>query len=130
MLFNRVARDFAAIGVAARRAGPRETGDLRFIDTVSRYPRASWFLNRFNCRIREGVCEPAADAKLDQARKTEDAAERAALVAEAGQLLSDANVFIAFGSPIRWALVRGDVTGFSTNSWGWHPLMPMAMRAK
>lgn len=130
LIFKRVAQDFAAIGVTARRAGPRETGDLRFVEIVSRYPHASWFLHRFNCRIDDGLCEPRADARLAEARGAEDVAERAALMAEAEQLLTEANVFIPFGSPIRWALVRGDVIGFSTNSWGWHPLMPMALRAK
>lgn len=129
-IFKRVAQDYAAIGVMARRAGPRETGDLRFVEIVSRYPHASWYLNRFNCQIDEGLCDPLADSKLAGARATEDLAQRAALVAEAEQLLTDANVFIPFGSPIRWALVRGDAIGFSTNIWGWHPLMPMALRAK
>jgi peptide/nickel transport system substrate-binding protein len=39
-------------------------------------------------------------------------------------------VFIPFGPPIRWSLVRGSVTGFATNRWGMHPLMPMAMRPR
>ena len=53
-------------------------------------------------------------------------AERSALLAEAEAELTAANVFIPFGPPIRWSLVRGDVNGFATNPWGWHPLMPLA----
>ena len=41
-----------------------------------------------------------------------------------------ANTFIPFGTPIRWSLVSGDVTGFAPNIWGTHPLMPLAMRPK
>ncbi|MFD2135283.1 hypothetical protein ACFSLT_08700 [Novosphingobium resinovorum] len=48
-------------------------------------------------------------------------AERAALLTEAEAELTGANVFIPFGTPIRWSLVRGSVDGFSVNPWGWHP---------
>ncbi|MBV1918549.1 MAG: ABC transporter substrate-binding protein [Sphingomonadaceae bacterium] len=130
MLITRLAENFGAIGVAIERAEPDQTGDLTLIDEVARYPSATWFLNRFNCKVRKGGCDRKADAKLAQARKVSDPAERAALIAEAEILLSDANVFIPFGSPIRWALVRGDVRGFSTNRWGWHPLMSMALLPK
>ncbi len=130
LIFKRVAEDFAAIGVAASRADPREEGDLRLFDKVSLYHRQSWFLNQFNCKVGPGVCDPEADQKMDQSRRTDDPETRALLITEAQRLLRQANVFIPFGSPIRWSLVRGDATGFSINSLGWHPLMPMAVRAK
>ncbi len=44
--------------------------------------------------------------------------------------LTAANVFIPFGAPIRWSLVRIDAIGFASNGWGWHPLMPMALRPR
>jgi hypothetical protein len=28
---------------------------------------------------------------------------------------------------VRWSAMRRDVTGFSVNRWGVHPLMPLAM---
>ena len=58
------------------------------------------------------------------------AAERAAMLTEAETELTAANVFIPFGTPIRWSLVRGSVRGFSPNAWGWHPLMPLAWLPK
>ena len=67
---------------------------------------------------------------MDEADKSGDPAERAALVTEAEAELTSANVFIPFGSPIRWSLVRGSVNGFEPNTWGWHPLMPLAWLPK
>lgn len=130
LLFSRLKQDFEAIGVTLMRADADERGDLRLLDVVARYPTAIWYLNRFNCTVSKSVCSPEADAALAKARRTKDPVERAELVAQAQTMLSDANVFIPFGSPIRWALVRGDAIGFAANSWGWHPLMPMALRTK
>mgnify|MGYP000320036256 CR=1 FL=1 len=55
---------------------------------------------------------------------------KSALLARAEAKLTEANVFIPFGPPIRWSLVRGDTTGFVPNRLGYHPLMPLAMRPK
>jgi ABC-type transport system substrate-binding protein len=130
LLFKRLKEDFAAIGIRLARADADKNGDLRLVDVVARYPGPVWYLNRFNCRVGKAVCSPEADAALAQARRSADPAERAELIAQARQRLSDANVFIPFGSPIRWALVRSDAIGFAPNTWGWHPLMPMALRPK
>ncbi len=130
MLFGKLAKDLAGIGVELVRAKPREAGDLRLVDTVARYPRATWFLNRLNCKVGKGACSPEADRKVARAMKVEDPAEYAGLLAEAEAELTAANVFIPLGAPIRWSLVRGDISAFSTNRWGWHPLMPMALRPK
>ncbi len=130
MVFSRLREDFAAIGVRLARAGAAESADLRLLDVVARYPTAIWYLNRFNCTAGKFVCSAEADAALSRARKSTDPAERAELIAEARKLLTQTNAFIPFGSPIRWALVRSDAIGFAPNAWGWHPLMPMALRPK
>ena len=52
---------------------------------------------------------------------------RATLIAEAEAALTLANVYIPFGSPLRFSLVRGDVDGFSGNAWAFHPLPPLAV---
>lgn len=127
LLFGRLSSDFAAVGLEAVRVATAAEADLRLIDDVARYPRANWFLNRLNCTVQRGLCSKEADEALARARRTADPAERAALVAEAEAKLTEANVFIPFGSPIRWSLVRGDAIGFSENAWAWHPLMPMAL---
>ncbi|MET1757058.1 ABC transporter substrate-binding protein [Novosphingobium sp. RD2P27] len=126
ILFNRLSSDFRIIGVSSKRVEDPESAGLRLVDEVARYPRAHWFLNRLSCVARNGLCDAEIDALVAAAVKTEDAAERAAKMAEAQSRLTEANVFIPLGTPIRWSLVRGNVEGFATNAWAWHPLMPLA----
>jgi peptide/nickel transport system substrate-binding protein len=126
ILFRGISGDLAAVGITVTRAADDETGDLRLLDTVASYPLAAWFLNHLSCAEDFGLCSEAADELVALASTSQDAAERSALLAEAEAELTAANVFIPFGPPIRWSLVRGDVNGFATNPWGWHPLMPLA----
>lgn len=126
ILFNRLVTDFAPIGVRLDRAATARDADLALVDDVARYPRAAWFLNRLSCRARRGLCSPEADARMAEAGVAPTPAERAALLTEAERDLTAANVFIPFGTPIRWSLVRGSVDGFAPNAWGWHPLMPLS----
>lgn len=130
VLFARIEADFAAIGVTAQRVAEGADADLRLVDAVARYPRATWFLNQLSCAALAGPCSAGADTRAGQARAATDAASRTALLAEAEAELAAANVFIPFGAPVRWSLVGGGVSGFSVNRWGFHPLMPLAMRTK
>jgi len=130
LMFDRLQRDFSAIGVVAQRVGENDRADLRLVDEVARYPFPAWFLNRFNCTVQRGLCNKAADERMAEARAAGEPAARSALLAEAEAELTAANVFIPFGAPIRWSLVRSDAIGFAANSWGWHPLMPMALRPR
>ncbi len=130
VLFGRLRDDFKTIGVEGRRVGAAAAADLRLVDLVARYPRASWFLNQLSCANARGLCNSAADTRSGQAIAQVSGPARAALQAEAEAQLMAANTFIPFGPPIRWSLVSGDVTGFAPNRWGSHPLMPLAMRPK
>ena len=130
VLFGGIKRDLAAIGIEAVRVGTGQTTDVRLVDDIARYPQPAWFLNRFNCRVQRGLCNQAADDRAAEARATDDPAAQAALLAEAEAELTASNVFIPFGAPIRWSLVRSDAIGFAPNRWAWHPLMPMALRPK
>ncbi len=125
-LLEKLTADFAAIGVHLVRSDKAEKADLRLVDDVARYPRAAWFLNRLSCTARRGLCSADADARVAEAASAATPDERAALLTEAEAELTAANVFIPFGTPIRWSLVRGSVAGFAPNTWGWHPLMPLA----
>lgn len=129
-LFARLKQDLAQIGIEAGRVDEGGRADLRLVDDVARYPLAIWFLNRLSCGTQRGLCNRAADERAAEARLAADPAARAALLAEAEAELTAANVFIPFGAPIRWSLVRSDATGFAPNRWAWHPLMPMAVRPK
>ena len=130
VLLEKLSADFSQIGVALQTAKSETKADLVLVDDVARYPRAAWFLNRLSCTARRGLCSKDADARVDEASKATTPIDRAALLTEAEAELTSANVYIPFGPPIRWSLVRGSVSGFSANAWGWHPLMPLAWLPK
>ncbi|VWX53116.1 ABC transporter substrate-binding protein [Novosphingobium sp. 9U] len=130
ILFQRIANDFGTIGVTSERATSFAAADLRLVDDVARFPRARWFLNRLSCAARRGLCDPEVDAIVAQAARVVDASQRSAVLGEAEARLTQANLFIPFGTPIRWSLVRGNVAGFAPNAYAWHPLMPLAWLPK
>lgn len=130
ILFQRLSSDFALIGGGLGRARNAQDADLALVDEVARYPRAAWFFNRLSCAKDSGLCSEKADASVAEAGTAQNPEERAALLGRAEAELTAANVFIPFGVPIRWSLARGSVRGFSPNSWGWHPLMPLAWMPK
>jgi ABC-type transport system substrate-binding protein len=126
-LFAQLQNDLRLIGVEAEQVGPDDDAELRLIDSVARYPRVGWFLNQLSCATRRGLCSSEADRLASEALRTGDPAIRADLLGDAEAELTRANVFIPFGAPIRWSLVRGDAAGFTPNRWNIHPLMPMAL---
>lgn len=127
-LFTQVAKALAEAGISSRRAERRNASDLALKDRLARYGAPRWYLNQFNCRIAPGPCSPEADALVRRSLTVADPAERAEMLAEAERLLLGANVFVPFGAPIRWSLVRGGVTGFEENRWSVHPLFPLSQR--
>ncbi len=129
-IFAALAGDLARAGLGSQRVGPGDAADLRLVDAVARYPRASWFLGQLSCDIQKNLCSAEADRLAGEATRAPDAAARAALLAQAETALAATNSFIAFGPPIRWSLVRGNTTGYSPNRLGYHPLMPLALRPK
>lgn len=130
LLFRRIASDLQAIGLGTKLVGEGAAADLRLVDTVARYPRASWFLNQLSCANAHGLCSATADLHAAQGLAEPDPVKRAELLAQAEADLTIANSFIPFGVPVRWSLVSGNVTGFAPNGWNAHPLMPMAMRPR
>lgn len=127
LLFDRVRRDFAAIGIALERTTNAGEADLRLVDETARYRMARWYLNRLHCNVSGAICSPEADALLAEAVGESDDALRAALTAQAEALLVAQNGFIPFGAPIRFSLVRGSVEGFAVNPLGVHPLSQLAL---
>ncbi|GGB88527.1 hypothetical protein GCM10011494_03500 [Novosphingobium endophyticum] len=130
ILFDNLASDLATIGASLERVDEFADADLALMDDVARYPSAVWYLNRLSCGLKRGLCSKQADALVAEAATAGTPQERAALLTEAEAELTSANVFIPFGSPVRWSLVRGSVDGFAVNGWGWHPLMPLAWLPK
>lgn len=127
IIYERVREDLAAIGIGTRRVGEDDTAELRLVDHVARYGRATWFLNQLSCVARRTVCSREGDERVEEARSAPDDATRAALLAEAEAEITAANGFIPFARPLRWSLVRADILGFAANPWGFHPLLPLAL---
>jgi oligopeptide transport system substrate-binding protein len=126
LLFRELAAQLAAIGVQLERVGESAPADLVLVDRVARYADPRWFLNQFNCSLRNGLCDSDADMLVEQAMAEIDPIARATLLAEAESALTLSNLYIPFGSPLRFSLVRSDVDGFAANAWAFHPLPPLA----
>ena len=127
IVFDRLRTDLATIGLKAVRVKEAQDADLRLYDAVARYGRVAWFLNQLSCAAGRPVCSAEGDARLAEALVAPDPQSRAALLAEAEAEITAANGFIPFARPLRWSLVRGDITGFANNPWGLHPLLPLAL---
>ncbi|TIX49406.1 ABC transporter substrate-binding protein [Alteraurantiacibacter aquimixticola] len=127
LLFNTLSRQLATIGVALVRAEERDDADLALLDRVARYPSSRWFLNQFNCSLGQGLCSEDADVLAGYATDEADAAVRAQLLGQAEVSLTAANVYIPLGSPLRWSLVRSNVSGFAGNRFAFHPLPDLAV---
>lgn len=128
LLHQELAAQWALVGVELERVADAGAADLVLVDEVARYADPLWFLNQFACSLQQGVCDASADALLASARAAHDPAQRAVLLAQAEVALHGANLYIPIGMPLRWSLVRGDVTGFVPNLYAFHPLPPMALR--
>jgi ABC-type oligopeptide transport system substrate-binding subunit len=126
VLFRQLARQLATIGITLERTEPGQPADLALIDRVARYAEPRWFLNQLHCSLDNGLCVSAADALVREALAQTDAAARDALLQRAVAELTAANVFIPFGSPLRFSLVRSGVAGFAANAWAFHPLPALA----
>lgn len=127
VLFRELANQLSSIGVTLTRVPEDRAADLVLIDRVARYAEPRWFLNQFNCSLQRGMCSSEADALVRESIVQTDPAARAALLSQAEAKLTLANVYIPFGSPLRFSLVRGDVEGFAPNAWAYHPLPALAV---
>ncbi|MEY4160927.1 MAG: hypothetical protein RLZZ136_1548 [Pseudomonadota bacterium] len=130
IIYARIQSDLAAIGISVQRVDNLASADLRLIDSVARYGRADWYLNQFACAAGHSLCSPQTDAKVALARAEPQEAKRAAALEDAEAALTLSNLYIPLGSPIRWALVRGKLSGFSVNVRGTHALTPVSIGLK
>ena len=121
LLFNRLAADWAPLGIKLVRAGDGVPADFRLVDAVAPSTSPAWFVRQFRCSVAP-LCSEDSDALMDSARDAELAVQRAALIAEAGRLLDEDHLFIPLAAPIRWSLVSNDVEGFAENIFARHPL--------
>jgi ABC-type oligopeptide transport system substrate-binding subunit len=125
-LFDRLVHDLAAISIAATRVEANAPADLRLLDAVARYPRPLWFLNQLACAADRGLCSEAADALVERALAEPDPVAATDQVAQAEATLTQANVFLPLGQPVRWSLNSLEAGNFAPNRWALHPLDAVA----
>jgi peptide/nickel transport system substrate-binding protein len=121
LLFARLRRDWAAVGVEAVRVPAGAAADLRLIDEVAPAGLASWYLRHFSCESSR-ICDPAADEMMAAARIAPDASSRRGLLANADRILAGLGPFIPLTAPVRWSLVTPRLTAFRPNAFGRHPI--------
>jgi ABC-type transport system substrate-binding protein len=126
LLLEQLTAGWNAIGVRVQRARPGERADLELRDTLARYGSPRWYLNQFNCSLKASLCSLQADALVRLSLTERDSAQRERLLAEAHAALTEREVFIPLGAPVRWALVRGSVRNYLPNQWGLHPLFALS----
>ena len=127
ILFNRLSRDWGALGISVERVAMNESADLRLVDEVAPSSSASWFLRHFRCGVA-AVCDQQVDEILDGARQTAILAQRSALLAQASQQIDRLQLFIPIAAPIRWSLVSGRIAGFAGNRFAVHTLTGLEQR--
>lgn len=126
LLFQQLAQNWAAIGVAAIRVAPGEGADLEMRDRLARYSSPRWFLNQFNCELEIGLCSAEADELVQQSLTIRDPEAKQQAFVQAHATLVAEEVFIPLGAPVRWSLVRGAIGAYVPNQWGLHPLFPLS----
>lgn len=121
LLFAAIAADWAAIGVSARHVGPRDPADLRLIDEVAPQSAALWYLLRVSC-ARGLPCNENAETAIRAAQGATDTESKAAAIAEADAALTSVQAFIPLMQPLRWSLVKPQLTGWRPSAFATHPL--------
>ena len=127
LLFNRLAADWALLGIKLELAGKGQPADLRLIDAVSPSTSPAWFLRQFRCDSAP-VCDEQADELLDAARAAPVAGQRGALLAEAARRMGEMELFLAIAAPVRWSLVSDRIEGFAGNRFAAHTLTSLEER--
>lgn len=121
LVFGRIRRDLATIGLQSRMVAPDAQADLKLIDEVAHYRQPGWFLNQFACAFRP-LCNEQGDVLLAQAWRAVDPEVRMTRMAEAEVAFTTANIYIPLGTPVRFSLIKGNIPGFAITADGWHAL--------
>lgn len=126
LLFAHLRRDWAAIGVTLEPATRGAPADLAFVDQVAPLLSGAWYLRHFHCE-ESPVCDPEADAALEEARAAPDAEARRAALARADRILTGITPWIALGRPVRWSLAAQRLNGFHPNQFARHPALTLVV---
>jgi peptide/nickel transport system substrate-binding protein len=124
LLLNRLAEDWALLGIGVERARTERASDLKLIDAVAPTTSPAWFLRHFRCEVRP-VCDEEVDELLEGARGAAIPAQRGALLAQAAQRIDELQLFLPIAAPVRWSLVSDRIQGFAGNRFGHHSLVAL-----
>ena len=127
ILLDRLARDWAPLGIRVAPAANRIATDLRLVDAVAPSISPAWFLRQFRCAATP-ICDPKVDELLDAARAAPVAAQRSALLAESARLIDEAILVLPIAAPVRWSLVSPSASGFAPNRFAHHPLTSLQQK--
>jgi ABC-type transport system substrate-binding protein len=123
-LMAKLRADWRLIGIDVQMVTNGSYADLELVDEVARYNGAEWYVSQLGC-ARQKLCDEESEYLLQEARATFDTAARAQKMAEVEIQMTRFNNYIPLGQPIRWSLVSGDINGFTPNTIGLHPLLPL-----
>jgi len=121
MLYFSLAKDYQAIGLSLIPVAPDAPADLRLIDEVAPFDSALWYLARLGCG-QNRLCSADADKSISNALHAASDRDRTAALGVAETAVLAENTFIPIGAPIRFALVRGRLTGYQPSPRAIHPL--------
>ena len=121
LLFAHLRADWARIGVTLRAAPAGTAPDLELLDAVAPYNGAGWYFGRLGCH-NGYQCSAEADDQLMTARKATGDEDRTKALVAADQALSDAQIFLPLGQPLRWSIADPKLPGFKENQQGVHTL--------
>ncbi|MDQ3143463.1 MAG: ABC transporter substrate-binding protein, partial [Pseudomonadota bacterium] len=124
ILFARLSADWGALGISVERVAPGRPADVMLIDAVAPSNSAAWYLRRFRCG-EAPICVEEADEVLAAARDAPVAAQRAAFLQQAADLMDEAALFIPLAAPVRWSLVGDRAAAFQENRFARHPFAGM-----
>jgi peptide/nickel transport system substrate-binding protein len=127
ILFDRLASDWAAVGIKLVRADKGIAADLRLVDAVAPSSSPAWFVRSFRCTAVP-LCSADADSAMDSARAATVADQRVAFFQEANRLLEEKTLFSPLAAPVRWSLVGKRIDGFAENIVARHPLTRLGER--
>ena len=126
-LFNRLATDFATIGLGLAVAEQGEPVDLVLIDEVAPSTSPAWFVRRVHCGTVP-ICDADVDQLADGARTTASPQQRAQFLTLAAKQIDAAYLIIPLTAPIRWSLVSASAPGFAENRFARHTLSGLAIK--
>jgi len=127
LLFNRLAGDFAVLGIGLKPAAAGEAVDLVLVDEVAPSTSPAWFVRRLRCD-RVALCDPEIDSLADAARDTTSPVQRAQFLALAAQRIDQRQLIIPLTAPIRWSLVSPEIPGFAENRFARHTFIGLAIK--